>query len=69
MKKIFVEFPYGDTILKTKENVEERLVQYKDLIEENYIFEKHLKLHTNSNYLQAALMLQAHRWIEHRLKY
>ena len=43
MKKIFVEFPYGDTILKTKENVEKRLVQYKDLIEENYIFEKHLK--------------------------
>ena len=43
MKKIFVEFPYGDTILKTKENVEKRLEKYSDLIEENYIFEKNLK--------------------------
>ena len=44
MKKIFVVFPYGDTILKTKENnVEKRLEKYKDLIEENYIFGKHVK--------------------------
>ena len=43
MKKIFVEFPYGDTILKVKENVEKRLEKYKDLYEENYIFGKLLK--------------------------